>query len=306
MSEVDLNDIGVFVQVVRSEGFTAAAKRLGLPTSAVSRRVARLEKRTGFKLLNRTTRSTSLTEAGRVFYARTADLQNQVEDALRAMSSLREAPGGRLRITAPPDHGGVIWALISDFLRHNSEVDVEITHTLDNVDLVQEGIDVALRGGPPPDSSEHSAHRLFESRILLAASPSYLERRGVPRVPEDLADHDGVCMDPWAPNAIRRLGGDGGFVRVSLRNRVRANSLHTAQRAAVAGFGVAPLLHLTCWRHLAEGRLVEVLRGALPDHADMWVVCPVGRTRSAAATAFVDSVRDTAARLEAEAPSATA
>lgn len=104
-------------------------------------------------------------------------------------------------------------------------------------------------------------------------------------------------MDPWAPNAIRRVDGDRGPVRVHMRNRVRANSLDTARRAAVSGLGIAPLLQLTCQPELDDGRLVEVLRGALPDAAAMWLVYPADRERSAAANALVAHLLSAAAAL---------
>ena len=159
---------------------------------------------------------------------------------------------------------------------------------------------MAIRGGPAPDTAAFTAHQLFDSRILLVASPDYLARRGTPRVAEDLAEHDGVCMDPWAPNGLRQVDGERAPVRVSLRSRVKANALYTAQRAALDGLGIAPLLLLTCQAHLDRGELVEVLPGALPDHAPMWVLSPLGRTRSAAATALVAHVRERARQLRTE------
>jgi len=298
VTKIDLNDIDVFVAVVDHQGFTPAAKALGLPTSAVSRRVARLEERTGFQLLNRTTRRVAVTEAGRLFYERTSGLSRQVADALAAMSAAQQAPRGTLRVTAPPDHHGVIWALLEPFLQAHPEVDLDLTHTLERVDLMEQGIDVAIRGGSAPDTAVYTAHQLFDSRLLLAASPAYLARRGTPRRAEDLSAHDGICMDPWAPNGLRQVDGEGAPVRVSMRPRLKANSLYTAQRAAIAGLGIAPLLLLTCRDALARGQLVEVLPGALPAHAPMWVLSPLGRARSAAATALVDHVRGAARALQ--------
>ena len=257
------------------------------PGSAVSRRVARLEEQLGFTLLLRTTRSVGLTEAGRRFYEHTSRIPALLADAVRAAVGTRDRPSGTLRVTAPPDDGGVIWELLSGFLRAHPDVDLELTHTLERVDLVAAEIDIALRGGPAPDTMEFSALKVYESRILLAASPGYLARRGTPEHVEELADHDGICMDPWAPNAIRRVKGDGAYVRVHIRNRVRANSLETARRAAVDGLGIAPLLELTCQHELDSGALVEVLRGALPDTAPFWALAPLARTRSAAATALL-------------------
>ncbi len=295
----DLNDVAVFTAVVRLAGFSSAGRELGLPGSAVSRRVARLEEQLGFTLLHRTTRSVGLTEAGRCFYEHTSRIPALLEDAVRAALGTRHAPSGTLRVTAPPDDGGVIWAMLSGFLRAHPDVDLELTHTLERVDLVSAQIDVALRGGPSPDSAEFRAQKLYDSRILLAASPAYLARRGTPMAAEELAIHDGICMDPWAPNAIRRVQGGESYVRVHLRNRIRANSLETARRAAVDGLGIAPLLELTCRGELDRGELVEVLRGALPDRAPFWALTPVGRTRSAAAGALLAHLVEVAATAAA-------
>ncbi len=297
MADVDLNDLALLDAVVRFESFSAAARELGLPASSVSRRIARLEQAAGAVLLKRTTRSVALTEAGRLFHGQTSSIPGHVQDAVRAVASLQSAPRGVLKVAAPPDHGGVITTLLTAFMSEYPDVDVHVRHTLERVDLLGEGVDVAIRGGQAPDTSVYTARKLFDSRILLAASPEYLAEHGTPQRAEDLADHWGLCMDPWAPNGLRRLDGDRGLVNISLRNRLRANSLHTAQLAALAGLGIAPLLALTCSQELADGRLVEVCPGALPDHAPMWVLSPLSRVKSAAATAFVDSACATAAGL---------
>jgi len=286
----DLNDVYVFLEVARQRGFTAAADVLGLPTSAVSRRVQRLENSLGFRLLHRTTRRLGLTEAGRIYYERVGALSRMLEEAETAVVRSRSAPAGRLRIAAPPEDRGAIWAVLGPFVRDHPHVDLQIHHTLDYVDLIESDVDVALRGGSPPDSTEVVANLLWDSRILLAASPEYLALRGTPTRVEDLAEHDGICMDPWAPNGIRRLDGDWGAVRVEMRNRVCANSLETARRAALDGLGIAPLLLLTCQEDLDRGALVEVLRGALPDSAKGWYVYPVWKARSAAAQALIDQL----------------
>ena len=283
-----LSDVMVFVEVVRSRGFTAAARELGLPPSAVSKRVKRLEEALGSKLLNRTTRRVGLTAAGRVYYDRIARVPRLLQEAEQAVLAIHATPKGTLRVAAPPEDGGVIWASLHGFLVDYPEVDLEIFHSLDYVDLIGQEIDVALRGGAPPDSPDLVAQLLWDSRMLLAASPEYLERCGTPERVEQLSDHSGICMDGWAPNALRSLRGDRGPVKVSIHNRVRANSLATARLAALDGLGIAPLMKITCQEDLDRGALVEVLRGSLPMSAKGWAVYPVARTRSAAAQAMID------------------
>ncbi len=284
---IDLNDLVVFTEVAQAGSFTAAGKKLNLPASAVSRRVARLEERLGFKLLNRTTRRVGLTDPGRIYFERTSKVVQEIQDAERALSTLREVPSGTLRMTAPPDDGGLIWSLLSGFIRAHPQVDLEVIHTLEYLDMIEGSIDIALRGGAPPDSTLFAAHKLIQSRLILVASPDYLAARGQPKIPEDLADHDCIGMDGWAPNAIRGLTGPDGKVRIKLRNRVRANRQDTSRRAAVDGFGIAPIIEKNCERELRDGTLVEVLPGACPDPADFWLVYPIGRPVSAAARGLV-------------------
>jgi len=287
---LDLNDVVVFTEVVSSGSFTAAGKKLDLPTSAVSRRVARLEEQLGYKLLHRTTRSIGLTDAGRVYYERTARIVRDLEAANRALDEAHARIAGLVRITAPPDDNGVLWRLLSGFLQEHTEVDVEILHTLEYVDLVEEGMDLAMRGGSPPDSSVFTAHRLFDSRMVLVASPAYLERHGTPQDLDDLPDHYCVGMDGWAPHVVRRLADEDRSVRVDVRNRVKVNRLDTARQAALDGLGIAPLVAFNCASELESGALVEVLRGALPGPAAMWLVYPSGRRLTKAARALVEHI----------------
>ena len=294
---IDLNDVVVFTEVVAAGSFTAAAKKLDLPTSAVSRRVARLEERLGFKLLHRTTRSLGLTDSGRIYYERTARIAEELEAAGRALAEAQDSDAGRIRITAPPDDGGLIWSLLEGFLTAHPKVDVEVIHTLEYLDLVDEGIDLALRGGAPPDTTIFTAHKLFDSRLLLVASPSYIEQHGVPETVEDLERHTYVGMDDWAPNKVRRVTDGEQQVRIDVRNRVRVNRLDTARAAAVAGFGIAPMVAFNCWRELQSGALVEVLPGSLAGPAPFWIVYPAGRQMSAVTGSLVDHIVQTAPSL---------
>ena len=289
--EIDLNDVVVFTTVVQEGSFTAAGKKLDLAPSAVSRRVARLEERLGFVLLHRTTRSLGLTPAGRIYYERTSRIAQDVEDAARAVDRERATPEGTLRITAPPDDGGVIWEMLRGFLRDHPKVSLEIVHTLEYLDLVDEGIDLALRGGSPPDSTTLVAEKLIVSRMMLVASPEYLARRGTPKRPEELEHHDCIAMDNWSPNAVRGLEGEDGTVRRPWPNRIRSNRLDTTMRAAVDGFGIAPTVGTTCARELASGRLVEVLPGVFPGDAIMWAIYPKAASKSAALRALLEHLR---------------
>ena len=293
---IELSDVVTFAAVVKEGGFSAAARELELPTSAISRRVKRLETELGARLLHRTTRRVGLTPAGRAYYERIARIPRMLIEAEQAMHEIRDTPKGVLRVAAPPEDNGVLWNVLHGFLADYPDVDLEIFHSLEYIDLIEREIDVALRGGAPPDSPDLAAQLMWDSRILLAASPEYLSRYGTPTRVDELDEHFGICMDGWAPNALTRVDGEGGPVKVSMRNRVRANSLETARLAAIDGFGIAPLLELSCQHDLERGALVEVLRGALPSSAKGWVVYPIQRKRSRAAQALIDHLTSQSVR----------
>ena len=291
--------------MVRAGGFSAAARELDLPTSAVSRRVKRLETRLGVPLLFRTTRRVGLTAQGRAYYEHIARVPQLLDEAERAALDMADAPKGVLRLATPPEDGGVIWSTIRSFMKQHPDVDLEITHSLDRVDLISSEFDVALRGGTPPDSPDVCAKLIWDTRMFLAASPAYLELHGTPARVEELSEHIGVCMDGWAPNALRSVSGERGPVRVHLRNRIRANSLETAKNACLDGLGIAPLMKLTCEVELESGALVEVLKGALPMSAKGWLLYPLSKKRTAAATAFIEHILDSS-RARAAQPEVSA
>lgn len=283
----DPKDAIAFVMVVRHGSFAQAAKAMGIAAPALSRRVARLEDELESRLLHRTTRSLGLTDAGRAYYERVARLAEQLEAAEKAVFSQRDEPTGTFRVTAPPDDAGVIWAMVSGFIKAHPNVEFELIHSLERLNLIEDSIDVALRGGQPPDSPDIVARKIVDSRYVLVASPDYLEQRGTPTHPSDLAHHDCIAMDNWVPNAIKALQGPEGPVSVDFRNRVRCNGQETARRAAMDGLGIAPMVEMTCWPDLDAGRLVEVLPGALPGPAPMYALYLAGRANSPTTRAFL-------------------
>lgn len=288
----DPKDAIAFVNVVRCGSFAAAAKSMGIAAPALSRRVARLEEELESRLLHRTTRSLGLTDAGRAYYERVARISEQLEAAERAVFSSRDEPAGTFRVTAPPDDAGVIWAMVSGFVKKHPNVEFELIHSLERLNLIEASIDVALRGGAPPDSSDIVARKVVDSRFVLVASPSYLEQRGVPTHPRELSHHDCIAMDNWVPNAIKALQGPEGPVSVDFRNRVRCNGQETARRAAMDGLGIAPMVEMTCWPDLEAGRLVEVLPGALPMPAPMYALYPSGSGSRPTTRAFLEHLSE--------------
>ncbi len=256
-------EMQTFVGVVDAGSFSAAAERLRLAKSAVSRRVAELEARLGTQLLNRTTRRLSLTDSGRQFYDRAtrvlADLEEAEQTVSRGQSELR----GRLRVAAPLSFGILHLApLLTAFLGEHPELSLDLDLNDRNVNLVEEGFDLAVRIGELSDSTL-VARRLAPTRMVLCASPAYLERHGEPRSPEELAKHQGLIYAnlpdprnwPYTDPAGRPLN-----LRVPVR--MRSNNGDVLLRAALDGLGLGVMPSFIVWRELADGRL----RTLLPDH----------------------------------------
>src|SRR5215470_7164846 len=189
-SAMDLNEIAVFTRVVQAGSFTAAARLLGMPKSTVSRKVAELEERLRARLLQRTTRKLSLTDAGRTYFDYGVRIVNELEAAEAAVGSLQEKPRGLLRVTAGVNNTW-LGEIVAEFLKRYPEVQLEMLCTGRSVDLVEERFDLGIRAGALADSSL-VARSLGSATWFLVATPAYLKRRRRPRTPDDLKEH--ACL----------------------------------------------------------------------------------------------------------------
>jgi DNA-binding transcriptional LysR family regulator len=291
--------MAVFARVVEAQSFTAAAAQLGMSRSAVSKTIAALEDRLGARLLNRTTRRLALTEVGQAFYERSARIVAEAEDAELAVSSLQEVPRGTLRINAPVSFGALHLApALADFLQRYPELRVDIALTDRIVDLIDEGYDLAVRIGPMPDSSL-IARRLADNQPVICAAPAYWRRRGRPREPRELAQHD--CLTyayHHNPNEWPFAGPAGPFT-VRIAGPLRSNNGDLSRAAALAGLGVVVLPCFLCGDDLAAGRLEPVLSDWMPPPTGIHAVYPHGRHLSAKVRAFVDFLVERFAPLPA-------
>ena len=228
-----LEGIAAFTRVVDSGSFSAAARHLKISKSAVSANVQRLERRLGIRLLNRTTRRLSMTEAGAAYYRHCARILAEAEAAEQAATALQREPRGTLRISAPDSFGWMhVAPTVPAFLKRYPELSVDITLSPAYANLVGEGLDRAIRIGVLEDSPL-VVRRLAPSRLVACATPAYLEEHGIPREPGDLAKHNCLCTGllPWGDEW--RLVGKRGEVRVAVSGNVRSNSAETL-RAAVS------------------------------------------------------------------------
>lgn len=284
--EFDLNNTRVFTSVVQARSFTAAAKKLGMPVSTVSRRVHRLEEELGVKLMQRTTRKLSLTDAGELFYDRCVRALAELEEAQNLLSNVRATPRGRLRVTGPAEHR-LLMEIVNAFVRLYPEVQVELHFTSRVVNILEEGYDVAIVAGTPATDAV-VAHELFASPFAIVASPSYLARRGTPTHHSELIEHDCVLFGTSLTSAHWNLKG----ARVAVSGPIAANHILAIRDAAIAGHGLAFLPRMACAPALDAGDLVSVLPDACPDPTRVYITYPAGRLLPAAVRAFVNFARD--------------
>ena len=284
-----LRAMRVFVAIVDEGSLTAAAARLDLSLPAVVRLLAALEGDLGVRLLHRTTRRSSPSHEGREYYERSKRVLAEVEQADAAMSARRREPRGRLRVTAPVGYGRLrIAPLVAEYLARHPGVEVDLLLLDRVVDLVEEGIDVAVRIGDLPDSSL-VARRIGETRRVVCAAPSYLRRQGVPRRPRDLAAHRGVQFLGLARGGEWAFG-DDERERVSPHTVLSTNQLDVALDACVRGLGCARLLSYQVEALVAKGALVRVLEACEPPPVPIHLVYLQSRLVSATVAAFVELV----------------
>lgn len=278
-----------FAKVAETQSFSEAARRLRSSKSAVSRHVAALEAGLGARLFHRTTRSLTLTEAGRDYFARASRILADLDEADASVTQLQAAPRGRLRVNAPMSFGFLHLApALGDFLARYPEVELDVNLTDRFVDLVDEGVDVAVRIGSLTDSSL-VARRLAGIRRVLCASPDYLERRGVPKTPDDLKGHD--CLSNTNITITREwrfIHPDGKPWPIEVRGRMTANSGDLLRVAALHGHGFVHLPTFIVGGDLRAGTLVSVLDPYIAQDLTLNAVYPTARHLSPKVRAFVD------------------
>jgi DNA-binding transcriptional LysR family regulator len=283
-----LTAIEVFVRIVEEGSLTAAGERLGLSRAAVSKQLVALEDRLGVRLLNRTTRRSSLTEAGSVFYERARQILMELAEAEREARRNSARPTGRLRLNAPMTFGTMHLApAIPAYSAAHPAVTVDMTLNDRIVDLVDEGFDLAVRIGRLNDSSL-MARRLAPCRFVVCAAPSYLAERGRPVAPEELAAH--ACLGySYAPDGdLWEFVGPDGARRVRVSGPLRANNGEALAAAAAAGMGIVLSPSFIVSAHLRAGRLVPILEDYTIAERGIFAVWPAGRHLSAKVRSFVD------------------
>ncbi len=304
----DLNDLLYFAEVVDKGSFAAAGRALHLPKSRLSRRVAELEGRLGVRLLQRTTRKLSLTEAGELYHRHCVAMREQAEAADEAVARVRSEPRGTLRVSCPVTLAqSTIGPLVPRFLAAHPQVRIEMLVTNRVIDLVQEGVDVALRvrSTDNTDSGSLVVKNLGPTQGVLVASPQLLQRFGQPRVAEDLAHLPTVAMSAADGQASWRLHGpEGRQFELEPRPVYVADDLATLQLAVVQGTGMSVLPDYLCRDAMRDGQLVHVLAGWGPPSARVLAVFPTRRGMVPAVRRFLDFLGDNVCGERLMAPSA--
>jgi DNA-binding transcriptional LysR family regulator len=285
----DLNEMLVFARVVQAGSFTAAAAALGMPKSTVSRKVAELEERLDARLLQRTTRKLSLTDVGRTYYEYCARIAADVDDAERAVSDLQGTPRGLLRVTAPINVA-FLGPIVSDYLERYPEVQLDLFCTGRAVDLVEERYDIGIRAGSLADSSL-VARSLGRVSWFLVATPAYLKRRGSPKSPDDLAQHDLLFFGSGSMSVALRLERGDSAAQLHIPARLLVSDMDILRSVVTAGQGIALLPAFLCVADLRARVLDRVLREWTAPATPVQVVYPSTRHISPKVKSFVEHLQ---------------
>jgi len=269
-----MDDLETFIAVVDGGSFTAAARKLDTTVTAVSRRIKALEQRLGTRLLNRTTRQVSLTEAGQLYHGRVRRVLEELRDVESELGEFGTDPGGQLRLTAPMSFGiHHLGPLVAEFAILHPRIEIELQLDDRTVDIVEAGLDMALRIGHLRDSSLVARPLTSIARVICAA-PAYLEQRGVPGRPEELASHDCLHYANLSRREEWRLRGPEGPLAVEIDGRYCSNNGDALCQAAVAGLGIALLPGFIVADDLKAGRLVPLLEDYAPEDFSLYALYP--------------------------------
>jgi DNA-binding transcriptional LysR family regulator len=281
-------ELVVFHSVVKHASYAKAAEDLTLSPSGVSRIVTRLEERLGVRLVQRTTRKLSLTEAGAAFHARTSQILLDLADAEAELQTAQLRPRGTLKATASVVFGQLyLGPLIPELLAHFPELSIDLSLTNRFVDLVDEGIDLAIRIGSLTDS-RLIARRLCNNKRVLVATPGYLRQHGTPKSLADLRDHDCILFTAFAKPREWRLIGPEGPATVNVSGRLATNNVEVASTAAKQGLGITVGATLSVGKALLSGELVRVLPEYEFEPTAVFAVYPSARQLSTKVRATVD------------------
>ena len=282
-------NMGTFIRVVEAGSISGAADRMGVAKSAVSRRLKELEEHLGVELFHRTTRQMNLTDTGRAFYHQAVRILDDVLEAEHATSQAHGTLKGSLKIALPSSFGLMhIGPAINKFLKEHPQVEFDLDFNDREVDLIQEGFDLAIRIANLPDSSL-IARRFAPVKTVMCASPDYLEQMGIPRSPDELIEHQCLVYsllrdyEYWHLSDIR-----GNEIRTRIRPYLKASTGEFIRDAAVAGLGIVLIPTFIAYKEIERGTLVPVLKDYKPPQINAYAIYPQTRHLSQRVRTFVD------------------
>jgi DNA-binding transcriptional LysR family regulator len=293
MNPIRLDSFDVFVSIVRCGGFRAAALERGVSSSALSQTMNALEEALGIRLLNRTTRSVSATEAGQRLLERLAPALSDIRLAVAEVDELRVTPSGTLRINAPaPAVDHYLCPLAFDFMAAYREVRIEIISDAAVIDIVEQGFDAGVRFGKQLAQDMIALPLGPALRYAIVASPDYIEKHGRPQAPQDLVSHDCIKRRyPGGTLATWRFTDGDEEIEVTPTGRLMVSSAHNELQAALAGRGIAHVFDDYAKPHILKGELVELLSDRSPILPHWFLYYPSRRLPSATMRAFLDYIR---------------
>ncbi|MBC7002770.1 LysR family transcriptional regulator [Photobacterium sp. BZF1] len=294
-----LGAMRVFLRVIQTGSFSAAAREQNSSQATVSKKIAALEERLGVKLITRTSRELSLTQAGQEYYDHCVSILQEIDEVEANVRSQVSLPKGTLRIAAPAPLARILLApLIAEFLHEYPDIEVDMVIGERPIDLVAEGIDIAIRAKKLEDSSL-IARPLFDNPLQLVASPKYLDKHGIPATPNDLKNHHCIVYTYNRSLNNWHFKENDKEVSVSVQGAFRSNSGETNLEMALAGLGITQLPIWMTEQHLETGALVQVLEGFPSDTVPINVIYPHSRHIPLKVRCFVDYVQS---RLRAKYP----
>jgi DNA-binding transcriptional LysR family regulator len=283
-----LDAMNVLTRVVSSGSFAEAARRLGVTRSAISKAITQLEQELGVRLLDRTTRRVTPTEAGLAYYERCLAILAQISETEAQVSRLHDEPKGVLKVNGPMSFGTLyLGSAIADFMDRYRDLKVELTLSDRMIDPLEEGVDVTVRIGAMVDSSL-IARRISTARVLLVASPEYLARNGMPKTPADLVGHK--CLHYGHSTTVPRwqLTDNGTSITVPVAACLSSNNGDTLRDAALKGIGIARQPSFIVGSDIAAGRIVVVLPDFPPQDVTIHALYAPNRFLAAKSRVFID------------------
>jgi len=282
------SEMSVFVEVARKGSFSAAARRLQLTPSAVSKLVTRMEERLGSRLFNRTTRKLSLTEGGQRYFSRCVEILADIDAAEELLAGYQQAPRGELSVSCSPGFSRFqLLPLVPRFLQQHPDLELNLQTTGEKVDLLSHNIDVAIRLGKLKDSTL-VARKLGESHRVVCASPAYLDAYGTPKKPDDLVSHN--CLTIATEREFNRWNLSRGNKQqvVAVSGNLVSNSVDSMYEMALQGLGIINLAEFIVGPDLQTGRLVPLLKSFKSDRQQIHAVYPHRRHLPAKVRVFID------------------